>query len=210
MKSDHVEGFSLYTNSGFRKYLNASERRRVLSAAQTFEPDERLFALTLAWTGARVSEVLALTPLSFQIGPGLVAIRTLKRRRHHVREVPIPRKLVVALNRHFRLTRLQQNARRADSRLWPWSRTTAWRLIKRVMTKAGVVGTQACPKGLRHAFGVATLGIVPFSIRQKWLGHARAATTDIYSAVCGPEEIAFARSFWNERGATRRLGQMHR
>lgn len=33
------------------KYLNAFERRRVLSAAATLAPDERLFVLTLAWTG---------------------------------------------------------------------------------------------------------------------------------------------------------------
>jgi integrase len=43
------------------------------------DPDKALFALTLAWTGARVSEVLALTPAAFQIEDGLVAFRTLKR-----------------------------------------------------------------------------------------------------------------------------------
>jgi integrase len=66
------------------------------------------------------------------------------------------------------------------------------------MDAANVSGVQACPKGLRHAFGVATLGIVPPNLRQKWLGHARSETTDIYSAVCGPEEAAFAKLFWAE------------
>ncbi len=38
--------------------------------------DRRLFILTLIWTGARVSEVLALTPVSFQLESGVVAIDT--------------------------------------------------------------------------------------------------------------------------------------
>ena len=196
MKLNYAERPSLYTKAGSRKYLNSPERRRVLKAATVLAPDEALFVLTLAWTGARVSEVLALTPSSFQIELGIVALRTLKRRIHHVREVPIPRKLARALNRTFQLTAMRREPQRADHRLWPWSRTTGWRLVKRVMHAAGLSGAHACPKGLRHAFGVATLGIVPPNVRQKWLGHARPETTDIYSAVCGPEEIAFARRFW--------------
>ena len=96
-------------------------------------PDQALFALTLAWTGARVSEVLALTVSSFQVECGTVAIRTLKRRKHSVREVPIPPELMAALDRHFRLSTARRDPRSADHRLWPWSRTTAWRIIKRVM-----------------------------------------------------------------------------
>lgn len=196
MKPDCADAYSLYTRTGARKYLNGAERQRVLRATAALPADQRLFARTLAWTGARVSEVLALTASSFQVEPGLVAIRTLKRRRHHVREVPIPPKLMSALDRTFRLKAIQRDPRHADDRLWPWSRTTAWRLIKRVMEAADLSGARASPKGLRHAFGVATLGIVPLNIRQKWLGHARPETTDIYSAVCGPDEIAFAERFW--------------
>jgi integrase/recombinase XerD len=106
------------------------------------------------------------------------------------------------LDRHFHLS-ARRDPFDADRRLWPWSRTTAWRLIKRVMEAAGVSGVCACPKGLRHAFGVATLGIVPLNVRQKWMGHARPETTDIYSAVCGPEEIAFAANFWKQSGSRR-------
>ena len=35
------------------------------------------------------------------------------------------------------------------------SRPTAWRLIKRVMTRANIQGRQATGKGLCHGFGVA-------------------------------------------------------
>src|ERR1700733_11221748 len=100
--SPHAQSqdFSLYSPHGERKYLNQIERQRVLAAMVTLKPDHALFALTLAWTGARVSEVLALTPSSFQIQRGVVALRTLKRRRHHVREVPISPELITALERH--------------------------------------------------------------------------------------------------------------
>jgi len=64
------DGGSLYAIDGGRKYLNRAERQRVLAAAEFLCPDEALFILTLAWTGARVSEVLALTPMAFQIECG--------------------------------------------------------------------------------------------------------------------------------------------
>lgn len=199
MKSDYAKSCSLYSSSGSRKYLNAHERGRALAAALQLAPDQALFALTLAWTGARVSEVLALTVSSFQIECGTVAIRTLKRRRHHVREVPIPPKLILALNRHFHLTALQRDPRHADHRLWPWSRTTAWRLIKRIMAACNIVGGQACPRGLRHAFGVGSLQAgVPLNLVQRWLGHARISTTAIYADASGSEEASFAALFWQE------------
>lgn len=191
----------LYAADGARKYLNQTERQRVLAAMAELPADQALFALTLAWTGARVSEVLALTPSSFQIEAGLVAIRTLKRRRHHVREVPLPPHLVAALVRHFCFSAGRRDPRGADHRLWPWHRATAWRLIKRVMNYAEVRGRQACPRGLRHAFGLAALQAdIPLNLLQRWLGHARISTTAIYASVCGPEELMFAKKFWRRGG----------
>jgi hypothetical protein len=49
-----------------------------LAEMTTLEPPQALFALTLAWTGARPSEVLALTPSSFQVEGRIVAFRTLE------------------------------------------------------------------------------------------------------------------------------------
>jgi hypothetical protein len=44
---------SLYAASGARKYLNRAERQRALAEIQQLPDAERLFALTLSWTGAR-------------------------------------------------------------------------------------------------------------------------------------------------------------
>src|ERR1043166_10328713 len=128
---------SLYAADGARKYLNRDGLQPVVAAIEFLEPDQALFALTLAWTGARVSEVLALTPSSFQVELGVVALRTLKRRSHHLREEPIPPELAEALNRHFRVSARQRDPRTADSRLWPWHRATAWRLTKAIMRRSG-------------------------------------------------------------------------
>jgi integrase/recombinase XerD len=197
MQRDWSQGASLYAPGGGRKYLNRAERTRALAAMAKLPRSEALFTLTLAWTGARVSEVLALTASSFQIESGIVAIVSLKRRGHYVREVPIPPELMSALEKHFKLSALQRDERQSDRRLWPWHRVTAWRIIKQVMRRSSISGRQACPRGLRHAFGVGSLQAgVPLNLAQRWLGHARISTTAIYAAASGPEEVAFAQRFW--------------
>lgn len=191
-------GAGLYGRGGGRKYINQAERRRVLGVMQQLERRRALFGLLLAWTGGRISEVLAVTPASFQIDRNVVALVTLKRRRPHLREIPIEPGLMEALDHHFNLTALQSDPATALRRLWPYSRVTAWRFIKGAMLEAGVVGSPACPKGLRHGFGVGTLqASVPLPLVQRWMGHARISTTAIYTNVSGAEEAAFAARFWD-------------
>lgn len=187
---------SLYGPNGERKYLNQEERRRALAVMQTLDPARSLFSLVLTWTGARLSEVLALSANSFQIETGVVSIVTLKRRKHSVREVPIPDWLMAKLDHHFRLRQQQQGAA-AVQRLWPWHSVTAWRLIKKVMKLARITGIRACPRGLRHGFGVSALqNRVPLTVIQHLMGHARLSTTSIYLAVCGPDVVSFMEQFW--------------
>jgi integrase len=189
----HAEVTSLYSPNGERKYLNADERRRVLAALDALAPERALFVALLAWAGARPSELLDLTRESFQVHESVVSIRTLKRRSFNVREVPIPPALMRALDLHFGLSKDDVPT---GAKLFPWSRTTAWRIVKSVMNRAGVSGVGACPKGLRHGFGTAAISCVPLNIVSRWLGHADLATTAIYAAAIGPEEFAFAERFW--------------
>lgn len=196
------DAVSLYAASRFgaaeRKYLNHAERRRVLDAAHELDIRPALFALTLVWTGARISEVLALTPGSFQIERSLVAFVTLKRRGWSVRELPIPPALMNVIVKEFGLRAAQRDPVASQTRLWTMSRTTAWRLVRRLMALADVSGRGACARGLRHSFGVGTLQAgVPITLLQRWLGHARLSTTEIYANVVGPEELSFASQFWS-------------
>jgi len=90
-----------------------------------------------------------------------------------------------------------RNPETQHRRLWRISRVTAWRFVKEAMLEAGIVGRPACPRGLRHGFGVGTLqALVPLNMVQKWMGHARISTTAIYADAIGPEEIFFAERFW--------------
>jgi integrase len=191
-----ARGFTLYSPAGDRKYVNQAERRRINATARHLKRSRMLFVMLLMLTGARLSEVLALTAASFQLESGCVSIRTLKRRRPVMREVPLPPWLIDALEAQFRISQRQETAE-IGARLWPFTRWTAWRLIKQVMARSGISGAKACPRGLRHGFGVggAQAGI-PITPLQRWLGHARLTTTAIYLEVSGPEERAIAARWW--------------
>lgn len=189
---------SLHDGRGARKYLNSAERRRFIAATRRLPQEARLFCLVLVWSGARISEVLALTPAAFDLDRGVVAITTLKRRRKGVvREIPLPPTLMRELTRAFRLTERQWSAEDTSRRLWPWCRQTGWRVVKAAMTVAMVKGACAMPKGLRHGFAVAAFqALVPSHLVQRWLGHASLKTTSIYGNVIGLEELAFATRLW--------------
>jgi integrase/recombinase XerD len=201
MREHAHEGMSLFGRSGSRKYLNAAERHRFIVTARRAPPKIRLFYLTLGWSGARISEVLALTPASIDVESGVASIQTLKRRKRGVvRQVPLPGEVLDELNREFNLRDAQHDPELANRRIWRFSRTTAWRRVKEVMAEAGIAGTPAMPKGLRHGFGVnAFQSCVPPHLVQRWLGHASLRTTSIYGDVMGPEERDFAARMWVKR-----------
>jgi integrase/recombinase XerD len=143
--------------------------------------------------------VLALTSAAIDIESGVAITHTLKRRRPGIiRQVPLPRDVLRDLNIVFRLRWRQRHPRLVGERLWTWSRTTAWRRIKKVMAAANIIGTPAMPKGLRHGFDVnAFQSSVPPHVVQRWLGHASLRTTSLYGDVVGPEERAFAARMWD-------------
>lgn len=200
MRDDARHAMSLHGLGG-RKYLNAAERKRFLTALRHAPPRIRLFCLALMWSGCRVSELLALTPFAIDLDTGLATFETLKRRRRGVmRQVPLPPSLLSELERTFDLKGLQSDYKRAHERLWPWNRATAWRRVKAIMRAAGITGSQATPKGLRHTFGVAAFqASVPPHIVQRWLGHASLRTTAIYGDVSGDEEREFAARMWRNQ-----------
>jgi integrase/recombinase XerD len=198
MREQPHDGLSLFGRYGNRKYLNATERERFIETARCAPLKVRHFCLMLGYSGARISEVLALTRAAIDIDSGAVTIRTLKRRKKGVvRQVPMPPGLLDELDNVFELRAAQCDSERANERIWRVSRTTAWRYVKAVMASAGITGTPAMPQGLRHGFGVnAFQANIPPHFVQRWLGHASLRTTGIYADVVGPEERAFAARMW--------------
>lgn len=201
MRQQSYDGLTLFGPSANRKYLNAAERRRFLESTQRLPPHECLFCQVLAWSGARISEVLSLVPAAIDVQGGAASIATLKRRKRFVvRQVPLPPDVLNELDRLFGLGEAQRDPELANERIWRFSRTTAWRRIKAVMARAKITGLPAMPKGLRHSFGVrAFQSNVPPHLVQRWLGHASLRTTSIYGDVVGPEERAFAARMWRSR-----------
>src|SRR5438309_2059950 len=91
--------FMLYDQQGNRKYLTKSERQAFIDAARRAAPEIETFCLTLAYTGARISEVLSLVPRRIDAPASAIIIECLKKRKRGVyRAVPVPRELLDRLN----------------------------------------------------------------------------------------------------------------
>ncbi len=159
------------------------------------KPVDQTFVLTIAHTGARLSEVLALRALHVDLAAGAGRIRTLKRRVEHWREAPVPPKLARDLDMVHCLR--EASPRRTKEPLWQLSRATAHRKVVAVMHMARIEGPQACPKGLRHGFGIAAVTAgVPLPTIAAVLGHADIATTAIYTTALGVEARGFPAKMW--------------
>ena len=182
----------MFDRAGNRKYLNNTERLAYLKAIRG-EADKahRAFCLTLFYTGCRISEALNLTASSIDLSQKAIVFETLKRRQRGVfRSVPVPDSLAGLLGK------LVAGSIPA-TRIWPFSRPTAYRMVKDHMSQAGIAGAMASPKGLRHGFAIACIAkSIPLPTIQKWMGHARLETTAIYLAASGDEERNLARRIW--------------
>lgn len=196
MRRQGAEGTSLYTPAGRRKYLTQAERARFIAAASTCpRADVRTLCLTLAYTGCRISEALALTHAAIDAQSGFIAFQSLKKRRRLmvIREVPAPDGLLSILCHDRPVCDGEPG-----ERIWMLSRSRAWQLVKAVMADAGIApGIHATPKGLRHGFGIHAIHSgVPINLVQRWLGHARLETTAIYLQAMGSEEREIAARMW--------------
>jgi len=102
---------SLFDQRGNRKYLIARERLAFVYVASKESEPITAFCLTLAFTGARISEVLALTVGRIDAADEAVVFETLKQRKKQVfRAVPVPRSLIPLLTLY---------AVGKEGRLWP-------------------------------------------------------------------------------------------
>ena len=161
-----------------------------MRCAGNLEEPRRLLCLTIYFTGCRISEALALAGDDIDSSHAVIRILCLKKRgKAETRRVPVPVSLAEELPT---LARESENAK-----LWAYSRTTAWRIIKEVMEAAGIEGIHATAKGLRHGFGVrGAMGKVPVNVIQRWMGHSDPSTTAIYLAVRDDEERELIKRTW--------------
>ncbi|WP_166426121.1 site-specific integrase [Paraglaciecola sp. 20A4] len=219
MAISFADEMRLYDDAGNRLYLNSKERQDFISASKLLDkPQHRLFCEVLHWTGARLTEPLILCPRLIDIDNYSITLQTLKRRKvsktgkpqkPQFRSIPVPKELIENLDLIFNIRKAKRTGDQAllDKLFWPnatdskkpISRTTSWNIIKRVLLSVNINGPQACPKGLRHGFGVAmTLaGMDVFKLRDR-LGHVSAETTQIYRQVVGRDDHDLQMQYWEK------------
>ena len=158
----------------------------------------RTLCLTLAYTGCRISEALALTPDRVDLSDKSITYQTLKQRgKVKYRSVPCPDVLMDALELVHRVRKAKKTKRQAQLPLWSWGRTQATKHIWAVMDDAGITGDHASPKGLRHGFGVRmAMQTRNPRLVQKLLGHTNLETTAIYMDLVGDEARAEVIGAW--------------
>lgn len=181
----------LFDREGNRKYLNWPERKAFLAAAnQLRDPVRKAFCLTLFYTGCRISEALRLRPNQVDLTSQFLVFETLKRRKSGVfRPVFVPPRVI----------RLIASILPSDPKeqIWGFSRTTGYRIIKDVMREAGIEGTKASPKGLRHSFAFANVSQgIPVNKVQSFLGHSELETTSIYLEISGEDDRDLLKRIW--------------
>src|SRR3954469_8605868 len=192
-------GMQLYDAEGRRFYVIEDERRAFIAAAAKALREVRTFCGLLHATGCRISEALALTAQQIDLSGRVVVFESLKKRRKGVyRAVPVPPELLDALDLVHGLREAQRRGQAKALLLWPWSRMTAFRRVQEVVAAAGIPdGPHACPKGLRHGFGVQAVSRgIALNMVQKWLGHAQLTTTAMYANAVGEEEQSIAARMW--------------
>ncbi|MDT8873480.1 tyrosine-type recombinase/integrase [Komagataeibacter rhaeticus] len=138
----------LFDRDGSRKYLTVAERARFLRAAEQAPREARTLCMTLAWSGCRLSEAIALTADRVDLAGGVLVFATLKKRQDGIyRAVPVPPSLLEALDLVHGIREAQRRRGRGSAaRLWPWSRMTGWRAVHAVMDAAGLSGPAASPR----------------------------------------------------------------
>ncbi len=182
--------YSAYDSEGRRKYLTPAEGKKFLKSIRKLTRAEALFCQTIYFTGMRISEALSLTQEDVDYTTGALRVRSLKKRqRREFRRIPVPDTLLSGLR--------QLACDKTTERLWTFSRSTGWRIIKRVMAECQIEGIHATTKGLRHGFGVrGALAKIPLNLLQLWFGHSQSATTAIYLDVRDDEERTLMQRTW--------------
>ena len=160
------------------EYLEAHQVQAVISAAPN--PRARLLMLLQWRAGLRVSEALALEVADLSLDSDQPTIRVREGKGRRSRIVPVHPELQNALGAvmHF--------ADVGKGRIFPISRSTAWRWVQAATERATALG--GLPQGKRigtHTFRHSyarhlLLHGVPINYLSRWLGHKSMQTTLVY------------------------------
>jgi integrase/recombinase XerD len=170
--------------------LTPAQVARLLNAPDPTTPRgrrDRAFLELMYASGLRVSEVTHLRVGDVDVKRGLLRV---KGKGNKERLVPVAHPALVALNAHLK----QSNHGQSDPRAWvfagrggggtpPLGRGIVWRAVKEHARTADLP-VPPSPHWLRHSFATHLLnGGADVRAIQEMLGHARIATTQVYTHV---------------------------
>ena len=169
-----------------RKHVGPSERPRFLEATAQLKPKRRIFCELIYYTGCRIQEAHEMCPLDFNIDQSSVTFECLKIREEGVfRDVPVPRSWLQEAVQILELEHLDPY-----ECVWDFCLRTGSRSITKAMDLAGIAGSYANARGLRHSY--CTLHgdhQTQLNLLQRWSGHKNMATTFIYMGAPELEEF---------------------
>lgn len=197
---DEISGLSENSNDNDRHEQQREDRIRLLNHAWRQNNDVGVFCLVLMHTGCRISEALALRWMDIEAARGSIAFKSLQQRGvTRIRRVPAPPALMKRL-----LDLRAYNASSFDTRIWSWSRVTAWRRMRDFFQKADVSGSLASPQGLRTSFARTALDNgVPLDIICRWLGVSHLKVDHAYNQDKPIDDTVWTDIIWSEQNDSR-------
>lgn len=169
-------------------YLSAKEVECIIDASaknkKTGVRDKSMIEL-LYGSGLRLSELIHLKRADIEFEAGFIRVTG---KGNKQRLVPLGRYARIALESY--LDSQDNNPLRRESELIflgrqgrPFSRTGIWKLVKRVVARAGLT-KRVTPHTFRHSFATHLLeGGADLRVVQEMLGHADITTTEIYTQL---------------------------
>ncbi len=166
------------TRSRVIERLSQDEERRLIEAAYRAPGTRGLLVKTLFQTGARVSEFVGIQVADVFFDEQMILIQ--KGKGGKQRYVPILAELAQELQTHLR--------GRTEGYLFETNRHAAFsprriqQLVKEIADSAGII-KRVSPHVLRHSVATTLLEKgMPLEHIQKFLGHAKLDTTQVYAA----------------------------
>lgn len=136
MRRAHTIKIKFIDSKGKRKYLNQNEREQFFNSAMKFEEPIRSFGLNLFYTGTRISESLSILTSHFDFHSESVLIRSLKKRdEYHERLIYLPSSFLTIVKNYIKI--LNKNENLINRFIWPFTRQTGDRYVKKNMKNAG-------------------------------------------------------------------------
>ncbi len=172
--------------------LTQDETRRLLAQARRADPRDWLMVLVAFTHGLRASEICGLRASA--VRDGMLTVRRLKGSERTVH--PLRAELDPLFDERSALMAAARKSRKS-AKLFPISRFTFWRRVKRYAIAAGIPAVKANPRALKHSIATQRIRSAGIHAVKQYLGHKHIASTEQYLKL---DDAEAARLMFEESG----------